>query len=395
MFYKKALTSLFSLFNKVIIRLLIVFVFCISYSVSGIAEDRSYDKTIRNPENSSLLYVYGGYGQYNWKMMSMESIVDIFDSDMPSKGMRFDHKATPYIVKKYGVKSNFFIFSLGLDYLGDTLDLPTEYDSDKELEDREDKRIKQLKYLSGVGIGNLSFQFNITHREFNSKITSRGYKTYSGALLPVYYYTENGDQMLLNDGDKTAWYTTFNDYEGKVVWDALLSTVEIGVKYTTYNAPTEIRIQETGTLGDILMYTENTMVSLFGAITSLSHIAGDFYIKYYVPFNIAGYYYAESDYFKAKDKKPFSKNTFSQTVSSCGNLSLAYILKHLTVEAGVDYGMYFSYLKMQDAELKKNVEYYDSIYNTVTTAEAGDKVGIDAERLEFFWGYYVKASAYF
>jgi len=378
-----------------IFKLLQVIIICILSSTWANAEDRSMDKNFRNPEGTSFLYVYGGYGQYNWKMMSMESITDIFASDLPSEGMRFDHKATPYTVKRYGVKSNFLIFSLGLDYLGDTLGLPVEFDSEKELEDREDKRVKQLKYLSGVGFGNISFQFNVTHRVFDSQITSRGYKTFDNNLLPVYYYTENGEQLLLNDGDKTAWYTTYDDYEGKIVWDSWLSTIEIGVKYTSYDAPTEVRIDEPGAHGDILMYTENTMVSLFGAATGLSHIAGDFYIKYYVPFNIAGYYYAENEYFKVKDKKPFSKNTFSQTASSCGNFSLAYILKHLTLEAGVDYGMYFSFLELKNVELKKDVEYYDSIYDSVTTANAGDKVNIHAERLELFWGYYIKASAYF
>lgn len=382
-------------FIKPVIFKLLLVTFCIVCTTSVRAEDRSMDNNFRNPEGSSLLYVYGGYGQYNWKMMSMGSLMDIFASDLPSEGMRFEHKATPYTVKRYGVKSNFLIFSLGLDYLGDTLDLPAEFDSEKELEEREDKSVKQLRYLSGIGFGNISFQFNVTLREFDSQITSRGYKTFDDNVLPVYYYTENGEQLLLNDGDKTAWYTTYDDYEGKIVWDSWLSTIEIGIKYTTYDAPTEVRIDDAGTHGDILMYTENTMVSVFGSATGLSHIAGDFYIKYYVPFNIAGYYYAENDYFRVKDKKPFSKNTFSQTASSCGNFSLAYILKHLTLEAGVDYAMYFSFLELKNVELKKDVEYYDSIYDSVTTANAGDRVNIHAERLEFFWGYYIKASAYF
>lgn len=376
-------------------KLLQVIIFCILSSTWANAEDRSQDKNLRNPEGASLLYVYGGYGHYNWKMMSMESITDIFASDLPTEGMRFDHKATPFTVKRYGVKSNFLIFSLGLDYLGDTLDFPTEFDSERKLEDREDKRVKQLKYLSGIGYKDVSFHFNVTHREFNSKITSKGFKTYSGGVLPIYYYTENNELVPLNEGDVIAWYTTHTEYEGKAVFDLRYSAMEIGVKYTTFNAPTEIRIQQMYSNGDVLMYTENKMISIFFAADGLSHIAGDFYIKYYVPFNIAGYYYAENDYFKVKNKKPFSSNTFSQTASSCGNFGLAYILKHLTIEAGVDYGMYFSYLQMKDVLLKQDVEYYDSINYSVQTATAGSKVDIDAERLEFFWGYYVKASAYF
>jgi hypothetical protein len=247
-------------------------------------------------------------------------------------------------------KSNFLIFSLGLDYLGDTLDLPTEFDSEKKLEDREDKRVKQLKYLSGIGYKDVSFHFNVTHRDFNSKITSRGFKTYSGLYFLFIITLRNSGLVTLNDGDEISWYTTYTEYEGKAVFELKYSTMEFGVKYTTFEAPTEIRIQEKYSIGDILMYTENKMISVFCAGNGLSHIAGDFYIKYYVPFNIAGYYYAENDYFKVKNKKTFSNNTFSQTASSCGNFGLGYILKHLLLRQ-VLIMLYFSYLQMKDVLL--------------------------------------------
>lgn len=359
------------------------------------AEDNSSNEKIFNPEGSSLLYVYGGYGYYRWKMMSMESLVDMFSSGTPSTGLRFDHDATPYTVKKYGFKSNLLIFSVGLDYLGDKFGLPTESDSEKDLQDRENKKAKQLRYLSGISFGKMSFEFNVTRRDFNSTITSEGYMPLSGPIQPIYYYTEHDGLKYLNAGDETAWYTTYTDYEGKLAWKNNGGVLEFGARYVRYDAPTELRISSGGSDGDVLMYTENKMVSLFMGAGGLAHIAGDFYFHFYIPVNMAGYYYAESDYFEVKNKKPFSKDTLSFTTSSAGNFSLAYILSHLKLEAGMDYGMYFSQLMLTDAKLKQQVTYPDSISGSPVTVNAGDSARIEAKRLEFFWGFYLHASAYF
>jgi hypothetical protein len=143
------------------------------------------------------------------------------------------------------------------------------------------------------------------------------------------------------------------------------------------------------------MFTENKMITLFMGIGSFSHLAGDFYLHYYVPLNIAGYYYAENDYFDVENKKPFSKNTLSLTTSSSGNLSLAYILNHLKIEGGMDYGFYYSQLMLTDARLKKDVNYTNSISGIPENAPAGSKVNIEAKRIELFWGFYLHASVYF
>jgi hypothetical protein len=360
------------------------------------SEENSAKTNIFNPEESATIYAYGGYGYYRWKMMSMESITDALTSDIPTSGMRFKHESTPYVVKKYGVKTNISFLSFGLDYFGDTLSLPAmESDKEKKLEEDESKKARQLKYLSGIGFGDLSFHFNITRRDFDSTITSKGYKPLMNPTVPIYYYPETGDPVTLAEGDKAAWYTSYTDYEGKLVRSSGPYAFEFGARYVRYDAPTELSISQNGSRGDVLMFTENRMVTLFMGIGTFSRIAGDFYLHYYVPVNIAGYYYAENSYFDVEDKKPFSKNTLSLTTSSSGNLSLAYIIKHFKLEGGMDYGFYYSQLMLTDAKLKKDVDYTNSVSGITETASAGSKVNIEAKRIEFLWGFYLHASAYF
>jgi hypothetical protein len=378
--------------------LLLLCVIAVIFQVNPLgAEDNSGDESIYNPEGTSWLYAYGGYGYYRWKMMSMDGFIDMFTSDIPSTGMRFKHESTPYVVKKYGVKTNLPLLSLGLDYFSDKFSLPFESESEKELEEEEDnKRARQLKYLSGLTFGNLSFQFNVTLREFDSTITSQGYKpSMNPGVFPIYYYPESGSMIPLAVGDKAAWYTKYRDYEGKMSYNYNGTVMDFGARYVKYNAPTELTISKMGSTGDVLMFTENTTVSLFMGAGRLSHLAGDFYMRFYIPVNLSGYYYAESDYFGVKNKKPFSADTLSLTTSSAGNFSLAYILRHFKLEGGVDYGMYYSMLMLSKAELKKDVQYLNSMDGTTETALTGEQLRIEADRMEFFWGFYLHASAYF
>jgi hypothetical protein len=381
-----------------IILFLFSFIIINNYSSPLYAQENREENHIFNPQDNAYVYVYGGYGYYRWKMMSMDNFADMFTSSISSDGMKFKHEATPYSVKKYGVKTNISFLSLGLDYLGETLNLPTEYDSGRDLEDRSDKRARQLKYLSGLNFGNVSFQFNITRREFDSTITSHGFEALTpgpGSATGIYYYPEKGPLIILEKGDETAWYTTYTDYEAKFVRTWQANSLELGIRYIDYEAPTELRIRYNGEMGDLLMYTENKIVALFFAMDSFHQIAGNFYFRYYLPVNIAGYYYAESDYFEVENKMPLSTDTLSVTASSAGNMGLAYIINHLKIEGGFDYSMQFSKLMLSDAKLKKEVRYPEIVDGNEITAPAGEKANIEATRLEFLWGFYIHASIYF
>jgi hypothetical protein len=305
--------------------------------------------------------------------------------------MRFEHKSTPFTVKKYGVKSNLFIFSLGLDYLGNTLSMPTDFDNEKELQEKEDNEAKQLKYLSGIRFGNFSFQFNITHREFNSTITSMGYKASNGSISDIYYYPENGTYQLLAQGDQIAWYTLHTDYEGKISYCLDAFTLDFGYRYTKFNSPTELSISQYASNGDVLMYTENKIGNIFFGIGSYSRIAGDFYFHMYIPVTMFGFYKAKNDYFNSKD----ANSGFSISPSSEGNLAVTYLLKYLKIEGGFDYGMHFSSLSLSDATLKQDIYYRDDYTGIAKTASAGSYADISASRIEFFWGFYLHASVFF
>jgi hypothetical protein len=143
------------------------------------------------------------------------------------------------------------------------------------------------------------------------------------------------------------------------------------------------------------MFTENKMFNLFFGFKSLGKIAGDFYFQTYVPANIAGYYYAENDYFHVASKRPFTTNTLSMSASSYGNFALVYLLSHMKLEAGVDYGFYYSMLTMRDLKLDKDITYRENYSGAIQTATAGSKADVEISRIELFWGFYAHASVYF
>jgi len=383
--------SFFSRSRKSFSLILFTSVFLIIMPLETRSEENPDAEKIFNPETSSWLYAYGGYGYYRWKMIGTGNLMDIFSSDLPSEGMKFKHESTPYSVKKYGIRSNIFLFSVGLDYLGDTLSMPTKFDSEKELQEKGDKKARQMKYLSGITLGNFSVQFNITHREFNSTMTSQGYESSNGSISSIFYYPEEGSYQLLMPGDEIAWYTLYTDYEGKLSYKLSFITMDFGFRYTKFDSPTEIGISQTATNGDILMYTENTIGNLFIGIGSYSNIAGDFYLHIYIPVNMFGFYKAKNDYFDSSD----ASSSFSVSPSSEGNIAITYLLKHLKIEGGVDYGMHFSSLTLSDISLKRDISYRDTYSGNLQTAPAGSYVDLDVSRIEFFWGFYLHASVFF
>lgn len=222
------------------------FSFFLIYSIPSSAE--STGKTDLNPETSSLIYAYGGYGYYRWKMMSMSDYMSLFGSSS-SMGLDYTHNASPFIVKKYGVKANISILSLGMDYLSDKLSLPTEYNSSEDLQAEEDDRAQELKLLSGLQFGNIALQGDVVLREFKSTITSKGYKDYDGTTTDIYYYPKSGDMITLSPGDKISWYTRYSQYTLKLAFIGDYLTTEIGGKYVQYEAPTELTITTMGSSG--------------------------------------------------------------------------------------------------------------------------------------------------
>ena len=340
------------------------------------------------PEDSSWLYVYGGYGYYRWKMMSQNEYLSVFGVD-DTEGIDFKHDATPFIVKKYGVKANFFLISLGLDYFSDRFSFDTDFDNTRDLQDEHDKRSSQLKFLSGLRLGSYMFSATALFRDFNSVLTSRGYRDYDGNLHPVYYYSEEGNMEILDKGSRINWYTVHSEYEIKVEHNLGWSLMGFGLKYKTFESPSVVDIEyEEGYddyKGSILMFTKNQFFEIFFSSKYLKRIWGDLYWQYYAPLSFTCRYQAENSYFKA--------GTYPLSVGSAGGIALTYLLSHMKLEAGVDYAMYYSLLSLENVRLKKPVEFTDND-GTPRTAPAGGKVDLELNRLEFYWGFYVHASVY-
>ncbi len=267
-----------------------------------------------HPENTSPLYVYGGYGYFGWKMISTSDYLSIF-TGQESPGLGYSHDATPYVVKRYGVKSNILIFSLGLDYLSDTLSLPSEYNNRDDLEEKEDKRAQQLKLLSGLRLGNYMLHANVIYREFSSTITSKGLRHFLGNTLPLPYYPKSGGIIYLDEGETTSWYTRYTQYEGKLEIMHGWGSMDFGLKVIQFEAPSEIQfttIVPVHATGQALMYTENTMYTLFFGIKSLTRLAGDFYLGTYTPIDLGfSGYRAKSQYFEAGSLSPLAFTSFS------------------------------------------------------------------------------------
>jgi hypothetical protein len=372
-----------------IILCILILLFCVRLNAES-SDDQKKDK-IFNPEQSSVLYAFAGYGYYNWKMMSSDRFLDSIGPDAPSDGISFKHNADPYIVKKLGIRSNFFLFSLGFDYLGNKLSLPDEFYDGKTADGEESKKAKQLRYLSGITVDKLSFHFTITHREFKNTITSLGHTSSNGSVSDIYYYPADGSYQTVAPGEEIIWRTKYTEYEGRFAYTISPMAINFGIRQMKYDSPTEMTISETPENGDILMYTKNTIWTIFCGISAYFNLKGDLYMQLYAPVNFIGSYKMENDYFDSNSA--MRKNSFS--VSSNGNLSIAYIIKHLKVEGGVDYGFYFSSMSLRDVELKKEILYTDNYTGTQHTAAAGSYVAIEASRIEFFWGLYLQASAFF
>lgn len=349
-----------------------------------------------HPENTSPLYVYGGYGYFGWKMISTSDYMGIF-TGQESPGLGYTHNAEPFIVKRYGVKSNIWIFSLGFDYLSDKLALPTEYDRNEDLEKNGDRKAQQLKLLSGLRFGNMMLHGNVIYREFNSTITSHGVRDFSGTVLPLQYYPKSGAPILLDPGAEFSWYTRYTQYEGKLEMMYGFGSMDFGLKVMQFEAPSELSISAKApsyASGKVLMYTENTMYSLFFGVKSLSRLAGNLYLGTYTPMDLGfGGNRARCDYFETGSLNPMSFNRVF--ASSAGTFSLQYLRPHVKVEAGLDYGLYYSMIMLRDTTLKKEVSFYDDIKNTPVTAPAGSKVDLTLTRIEVFWGLYLSACLYF
>lgn len=338
------------------------------------------------PEDSSWVYAYAGLGYYEWKMMSQNEYLSLFGID-ESSGIDFRHEAEPFVLKKYGVKANIFLLSLGLDYFSDRFSFNTDFDNTRDLQKENDRRSEQLKFLSGLRLGNWAFSATAVFRDFNSVLTSRGYRDMNDGMHDIYYYDEDGTEVILPRGEEINWYTVFSEYEFKVDYNLRWMVLGFGLKYKEYESPSVMDISYSySENGSVLMYTHNKFAEIFVGTKALCPIWGDFYWQLNVPVSLTVWCEVENDLFK-KQAHPLS-------AGSVGNLSLTYLLSHMKIEAGFDYAMYFTLLQLDYVKLNKPVNFNDSYDGSLITVPAGGKADLEFNRLEFFWGFYLHASVF-
>lgn len=383
---KNPVINFFMLTGRTLTRT-VVLILMILFIASG---SKAYSQTEKGPniapEDSSWVYAYAGFGYYEWKMMSQNEYMSLFGIDETS-GIDFKHEAEPFVLKKYGVKANIFLISLGMDYFSDRFSFNTDFDNTRDLQKDNDKRSEQLKFLSGLRLGNWAFSATAVFRDFNSELTSLGYRDMTGGMHDIYYYSEDGTEEILSQGEVINWYTVFSEYELKFDYNMRWAVLGFGLKYKEYESPSVMDISAGPAQdGSVLMYTRNKFVEIFFASKSLYPIWGDFYWQYHVPLSLTVWGEVGNDL--------FSKETMPLSAGSVGNLSITYLLSHLKIEAGFDYAMYFSLLQLQSVKLKGPVSFNDSYDGSLTTVPAGSNVDLELNRLEFFWGFYVHASVF-
>ncbi len=345
-----------------------------------------------DPEKSSLLYAYGGSGYYRWKMVSASDFISAFSGSDFGDGISYSHKAEPFILKKYGIVSNLLVFSLGLDYFSDRFGLDTEFNNEEKIRGESEGTAEQLKFLSGLRWGNTVLHLNYLYREFQSTLISQGNEMMiSGVIYPINYFPETGPPLRLFPGDSIAWYTTYKEFELSLENSSRYGSFGYGFKYTEYRAPTEVEITGESGPGDILIFTRNRMVNIFMKMESRSNLTRNLYFKTTVPLILAGYYLPESPYFKLQDRRPFSSNTLTTMVSSEGTLSLEYLRRFISIEAGMDYGFHYLNSSFNNVRIKRDIDFRDNYNSTVQVIPSGSTADIQMNRIELFWGFFVHA----
>jgi hypothetical protein len=120
---------------------------------------------------------------------------------------------------------------------------------------------------------------------------------------------------------------------------------------------------------------------------------GNLYLSTYTPIDLGfGGNRATCDYFEAGSLNPMAFNRIF--AASAGTIALQYLQSHVKIEAGLDYGLYYSMITLNDTKLKKDITFYNDMDKQPVTFHAGDKVNLRLTRIEMFWGLYVSACLY-
>ncbi|HSV95926.1 MAG: hypothetical protein MUC76_12270 [Spirochaetes bacterium] len=337
-----------------------------------------------------FITAYAGTGYYYWNDLS-----GLIES---SGEKAVEQKVEPYVMKKFYVKADLWIFNAGIEYLTSRFTDMGNITEEQSAEEQQDPLARYMRFFSGLQLGGVELKGNLTYRKFQGALKSLGMKPYDGTppILPVLYYPANGPKQELAKGDEAPWSTVVRDYE--IVLSipmnerrrrGMFTSYEIGGRYTSYSAPQKLRFTDPeaapgDTYFSAVMQTTYHIYSLSVGYRTRYQTISDVYVEFYAP-GVFGFHRFENDYLDARPKYPFNF-----TATGRGHLCLGYDLKHVRLEGGIDYTYYCSYSKA-DVKLKEDIDYYSERTGDPVTLTQGSKAEVSAMRLELFWGVYLQA----
>jgi len=346
-----------------------------------------------SPEDNAFIIARAGIGYYFWQSRYFADF---------SQDPAYDHSVQPYLMKRFEIKARIFFLEGGAEYLTNRFRESTDFESEEQTREEQDPLARQLSAFAGLRLGGYTIKTDIVFRKFQGNITSNGLKLYSGAVVPLYYYPESGNPLALNKGDDVNWFTVYKQYEIKLVKGGSLSNFswDLGFQYIEYESPAEMEIQIghndlfSATLPAVpqaLMFTKSKIYNIIFGYHQRKFITESFVFEWYAPL-IVGLTSMENQYMELKPQWSYPPTNF--VASTYIQASLQYVTKYVKLEFGGDFNMMMSNI-YNETTLSRDLAYRSSTDGTEKTLPEGTDITVRSMKWEYFWGVYIRASAYF
>lgn len=160
--------------------------------------------------------------------------------------------------------------------------------------------------------------------------------------------------------------------------------------------PTEVEISsiDSQKRGYVFLFTENVVVSPYIGLTKRFDASPRFYTVFSFMMDFYAYYFPQSRYFDVHYSNPHSFQTHSLTGIASASYSLNLTGEHYQIEMGISLDLSWSLLSYENSVLRSDMITGDLNGNQVVF-NSGERVDLYFSRDDIFWGYYIKASAFF
>ena len=349
---------------------------------------------VESPEDSAIITARAGLGYYFWQSK--------YFSDF-SMNPAFDHSVQPYLMKRFELRAHLFFLDGGAEYLTSKFQDWFDFESEEQVNEEKDPLARQLSAFAGLRLGDWSLKTDVTFRKFQGSIESNGYKSYtSGTILPLYYYPESGPLIQLAPGEEALWFTTYKQYEIKLVKGGSLSQFswDLGFQYIEYESPVEMEIQighnDLYSIGlpavpQALMFTKSKIYNVVFGYHQRRFITNSVFFEWYAPLTV-GLTTLENRYMELKPQLSFPPTNLVATTYI--QASLQYVTSFVKLELGGDFNFMLANI-YNESSLDRDLVYQDSSGNPNETMPAGTDITVRSMKWEYFWGIYVRASAFF